>query len=147
MESLFVEGSDTLTEDAVEISESFKDYLEPFVKEIHKVYKTREVEVVLTKVIHDLLSDITIDTTFKEMKEAAYGIVDNVEEPPEKILGTDKFPEMDVTYSEGFITIDNIPELQASRDNTLGLQISKKGQVWVCINGMSLMRFNPKFKG
>ncbi len=65
------------------------------------------IKVVLTKVIHDLLSDITIDTTFKEMKEAAYGIVDNVEEPPEKILGTDKFPEMDVTYSEGFITIDN----------------------------------------
>lgn len=53
-----------------------------------------------------------------------------------------KFKEFPVTYSKGNISIDNIPE-GSLRDAILGIQIAHDGRVWICINGISFMRFSP----
>ena len=50
--------------------------------------------------------------------------------------------ELKETHQEGLISIENIPD-QRYFIGDLGLQIAKDGKVWVCINGIAFLRFNP----
>ena len=52
------------------------------------------------------------------------------------------FKEMDETHSQGVISIENLPEKKMFNGD-LGIQISKDGRVWVCINGSAFLRFKP----
>ena len=65
-----------------------------------------------------------------------------------------QFNEMPETHCTGMITIENIDLIKQMVTNSvddmnnadLGLQISEDGRVWVCINGMALLRFKPALK-
>ena len=48
-----------------------------------------------------------------------------------------EYPE---THQTGFISIENIPDKKAIIGD-LGIQISKDGRIWVCVDGVALLRF------
>ena len=56
------------------------------------------------------------------------------------------FKEYELQHGEGNISIDNIPENFNHKINDLGIQISENGKVWICINGISFLRFSPTYK-
>lgn len=50
--------------------------------------------------------------------------------------------EFEETHRKGVISIDNLPrELNLYGD--FGVKIAEDGRVWVCINGISFVRFKP----
>ncbi len=51
-----------------------------------------------------------------------------------------EYPE---THWHGIISIENLPEERMIKGD-LGIQIAKDGRVWVCINGVAFLRFNPR---
>lgn len=51
--------------------------------------------------------------------------------------------EYDLEHDEGTITIDNVPDKKAFIGD-LGIQISEDGRVWICIDGLSFLRFTPR---
>lgn len=61
------------------------------------------------------------------------------------------FPNLEETHSNGTVLINNVDvismmlleDLRLNRSTDLGLKI-KDGKVWVCINGISLLRFKPE---
>jgi len=56
------------------------------------------------------------------------------------------FKEMAETHSQGIISLENIPYDLKSKGisiGDLGIQISKDGKVWICINGIAFLRFKP----
>jgi len=55
------------------------------------------------------------------------------------------FKEIQETHCEGMISIENLPD-QLYGIGDLGIQISKDGKVWICINGVAFLRFNPSNK-
>lgn len=63
-----------------------------------------------------------------------------------------KFPEIKEIHCIGITTIENVEYIKEmiSKDFEsiinvdVGLQISKSGNLWVCINGVALLRFKPK---
>lgn len=55
------------------------------------------------------------------------------------------FKEMDETHSQGVISIEEIPKERLLMGD-LGIQISHDGRVWVCIDGIAFLRFNPNIK-
>jgi hypothetical protein len=55
------------------------------------------------------------------------------------------FKEMNETHSQGVISIENLPDDKIFNGD-LGIQIGSDGRVWVCINGIAFLRFNPKIK-
>jgi len=55
---------------------------------------------------------------------------------------TPKFPPMKEIHCTGIISIENIPERMVQ--GTLGIQIAEDGRVWICVNGIALLRFKPK---
>lgn len=59
----------------------------------------------------------------------------------DKHLMTDKFNPFKEQHSKGHISIDNPPTISAEDD--LGIQISEDGRVWICVNGISFLRFTP----
>jgi len=50
-----------------------------------------------------------------------------------------EYPEL---HSSGIISIENIPD-ETMIKGDLGIQIAKDGRVWICINGIAFLRFNP----
>lgn len=60
-----------------------------------------------------------------------------------------QFFEMPETHDQGMLNVYNMDEIQHSLRNTdvwendLGIQISRDGRVWVCVNGIALVRFKP----
>ena len=57
------------------------------------------------------------------------------------------YPE---TQQQGTITLENIFEelmYGLPMKGTFGVQISKEGRVWICINGISFLRFTPHPNG
>ena len=54
-----------------------------------------------------------------------------------------EFPE---THQHGRLTVENLEHLNSLnlRDIIFGLQVSKDGRVWVCVNGVALLRFTPQ---
>ena len=53
-----------------------------------------------------------------------------------------KFKEYPEMHSKGIISIENIPK-EKIINGDLGIQISKNGRVWICIDGIAFLRFNP----
>ncbi len=58
-----------------------------------------------------------------------------------------KFKAMEVTHMKGNISLENLPEgldyMGFMKDADLGIQISKDGKVWICIDGIAFLRFKP----
>ena len=58
-----------------------------------------------------------------------------------------EYPE---THQQGSISLENIPS-GLERDHCIkgdiGIQIAKDGRIWVCINGVSFLRFSPHPNG
>lgn len=55
------------------------------------------------------------------------------------------FKEMKETHSQGVISIETIPK-DTVMNGDLGIQIAADGRVWVCIDGIAFLRFNPNIK-
>jgi len=56
-----------------------------------------------------------------------------------------EYPE---THQQGSISMESNPfNTSQSLQGDLGIQISKDGRVWICINGEAFLRFRPKRKG
>lgn len=49
------------------------------------------------------------------------------------------YPE---THQQGIISVENMPDKNYF-EGDLGVQISKDGRIWVCINGVAFIRFKP----
>ena len=64
-----------------------------------------------------------------------------------QIMGYTEYPE---THTAGNVQLLNLDEvramLSANQTNDFGLQVAHDGRVWVCINGMALIRFKPDRK-
>jgi len=54
---------------------------------------------------------------------------------------TGRFKAYEEQHSKGFIILNNIPDFDTDAD--LGIQIAKDGRVWICIDGISFLRFKP----
>lgn len=52
------------------------------------------------------------------------------------------FKDYKLLHSQGFISIENIPDTTAIRGD-LGIQI-ENGKVWLCIDGIAFLRFTPR---
>ena len=46
------------------------------------------------------------------------------------------------TSSEGFISIESMPEKTAFK-GIVGLKVAEDGRIWVCLDGISFIRFSP----
>lgn len=57
----------------------------------------------------------------------------------------DKFEEYTLTSSYGMITIENLETFKGKSLilGSLGVQISKDGRLWICIDGVAFLRFKP----
>lgn len=49
------------------------------------------------------------------------------------------YPE---THQQGLITIEQNLKIGAM-EGDFGIQIAKDGRIWICINGVALIRFKP----
>jgi len=49
------------------------------------------------------------------------------------------YPE---THQRGVISIENIPDKKHFQGD-LGIQITKDGRIWMCIDGIAFVRFKP----
>ena len=54
------------------------------------------------------------------------------------------FPDMKETHCQGHVSIENIPEGLLLNDD-LGIMM-ENGKVWLCVNGIALLRFKPKMR-
>jgi hypothetical protein len=57
-----------------------------------------------------------------------------------------KSPEFPERHRQGWLSVENA-DIIATQDLTdcdFGVQISRDGRVWVCINGIAWLRFKPK---
>ncbi len=54
-----------------------------------------------------------------------------------------QFPEMDEMHCTGLVSIDNRLPMAAIGQVDFGIQIAPDGRVWICINGISFLRFKP----
>lgn len=61
-------------------------------------------------------------------------------------MANEIFKKYQETHSQGFINIENIPK-ENWKEGDLGIQISNDSKVWICINGVSFLRFKPGIKG
>ena len=52
------------------------------------------------------------------------------------------YPE---THQTGVISIERVVEM-GMYNGDFGIQISKDGRVWICIDGQAFIRFNPNIK-
>lgn len=54
--------------------------------------------------------------------------------------------EISEIHQQGMLDIENLESIQNLNlmDCDLGLQASKDGRVWVCVNGIAFLRFKPK---
>ena len=54
--------------------------------------------------------------------------------------------EYPLTHKQGYISFEqNIKTGMIKGD--IGIQISKDGRIWICVDGKALIRFRPEFKG
>lgn len=54
------------------------------------------------------------------------------------------YPE---THQQGHISVENDEVIKhylaCHQDNDLGIQIARDGRIWLCVNGVSWIRFSP----
>lgn len=57
------------------------------------------------------------------------------------------FPPLPEHHQTGQIIFDQLPQLKGVnylKEADLGIQIASNGRVWICINGLSFLRFKPQ---
>ena len=56
--------------------------------------------------------------------------------------------EVKEVHQQGRLSIDNVEVIKMMNLSNVdvGLQMSKDGRIWVCVNGMALVRFTPLLK-
>lgn len=57
-----------------------------------------------------------------------------------------KFSTYPETHAFGFLSLENL-DLVKQNPCDLGIQIADDGRVWLCVNGVSLVRFSPHKDG
>ena len=57
-----------------------------------------------------------------------------------------KIKPYEETHMEGTILLDNNPFFQSHIEGNLGILITEDGRMWICIDGLSFIRFTPKRK-
>ena len=50
--------------------------------------------------------------------------------------------ELEETHWSGIISIENVPLLKHF-EGDIGVQISRDGRIWICIDGIVFLRFRP----
>ena len=56
-----------------------------------------------------------------------------------------KIKPYEETHQTGYLSIENkLPENIKECD--FGVQIAEDGRIWICINGIAFLRFNPNIK-
>lgn len=63
--------------------------------------------------------------------------------------GLNRMKEIKEFHQQGRVSIDNvamIEEMDLSNAD-VGLQVAKDGRIWLCVNGIALIRFTPNLKG
>jgi len=70
---------------------------------------------------------------------AALGVLVDEHREPEK-KGIAEYPE---THQTGLISIENLAIHKDIPHGDFGVQIASDGRVWVCIDGVSILRFKP----
>jgi len=48
------------------------------------------------------------------------------------------------THQHGYISIENREQLLGITHGDFGIQIAPDGRVWICFNGISVLRFKPE---
>lgn len=88
----------------------------------------------VSKYVEDTFADAWIEGWEKAEAE---------EKEEEKVV--QMFPIVDETYMSGNISIDNWQDHLKlhGQQVDLGIQIARDGRVWICVNGVSFIRFNP----
>lgn len=52
--------------------------------------------------------------------------------------------ELKETHQHGRISIENPEQLLGITHGDFGIQIAKDGRVWICFNGIAVIRFKPE---
>ena len=52
--------------------------------------------------------------------------------------------ELKETHQHGHISIENPKQLLGITHGDFGIQIAKDGRVWICFNGIAVIRFKPE---
>ena len=52
-----------------------------------------------------------------------------------------KLNEIEETHILGYLSIETIPE--GGKGTDFGIQVSEDGRVWICVDGLAFIRFNP----
>lgn len=55
--------------------------------------------------------------------------------------------EVKLTHQKGALRIENLEMIRGMplKNVDVGLQVAKDGRIWVCVNGIALLRFMPEF--
>jgi len=62
-----------------------------------------------------------------------------------------KIKPYEETHMDGVISVENMPEelyhnKYLNMTGDFGIQIAEDGRVWICLNGVSFLRFTPSNK-
>lgn len=113
---------------------------EIFFCKICRKRKTTMLGTKLCDICYNLESYIEIDP------EVAKKILNTIESKRRKELREQYIKEYPETHQQGVITLENMPYSLAkslAMKGDLGIQIAKNGRVWVCIDGIAFLRFQP----
>jgi len=55
-----------------------------------------------------------------------------------------KLNEIKETHMLGYLSIETVPEGGMNKD--FGIQVAEDGRVWICIDGIAFIRFNPNIR-
>lgn len=56
-------------------------------------------------------------------------------------------PEINETHLKGHVSIENLEIVKdlLNSHNDFGVQIARDGRVWICIDGITFLRFKPHY--
>jgi hypothetical protein len=78
--------------------------------------------------------------------EVAKKIVSIIEKKRKEALREKFISEYPETHQLGTITLENVPDELKNymyMGGDLGIQVARNGRVWICINGIAFLRFQP----
>lgn len=127
-----------------ELADGFEDMIRPFIEDVCSEYSPLEVH----HIFEDVLSKVLLKQKLPEDKsilDTQFPVEHRIESFPEDVeQSSDSFKDYNLTHSHGHISIENLPK-DFNKIGDLGIQI-EMGKVWICINGVALLRFNPNVK-
>ena len=57
-----------------------------------------------------------------------------------------KLPIIPETHMLGYLSIEK-PITKSMINCDLGIQVAKDGRIWICVEGIAFIRFNPNIRG